>query len=122
MSQGMFVNAFDKLVSVHFNYSLPDECYALSILPSTTDAEDANYRANLRIKDNDKAIIMKGLRLRTHDRDHSADLDRCMELNGKYFWCIPFTVAHNFAIKTPNSKGPGHFNLLQVDFELKTDC
>ena len=116
MSQGLLVTAFEKNVSVQFNYSPPDECYALSFLLSTTDAEAAKYRVNLRIKDNDKAIIMKGLRLRTYDRDHCVDPDQCMELNGKYFWCIPFTVAHSFAIKTPYS-----INLLQVDFELKTD-
>ena len=86
----------------------------------TGEAETAKYRANFTIKDNDKAISMKGLRMRTYDHFE----DQCVELNGKIFWSIPFTVAHNFATKTPysNELGRGHYSRLHVDFELKKIC
>ena len=80
---------------VHFAYFRPQKCYALSVWSAA--AEAGNYRANLKIYErdgDDKEINIKGLLITSVEKVPS--IDKCMEENGKYFWCIPLTLAKNF--------------------------
>ena len=107
------VRVDDELFHLRLAISQHQECFVLSVWSSPTGA--VNYRANLEIKDNEKALSMTGLCITSVENVPS--IDQCMEENGKYFWCIPFTLAENFSIEESNSQTSKQ--LLHVDFKFE---
>ena len=89
----------DELFHVRLAISQHQKCFALSVWSSPTGA--VNYRVNLEIKDKEKAMSMTGLLITSVE--NVPNIDNCMEENGKYFWCIPFTLAENFSIEESNN-------------------
>ena len=88
------VEKHNVLFHVRLAYFHPQKCFALSVWSST--AEVAKYRANLKIMEDRKEMSMGGLRVTSVEKVLS--IDKCMDENGKYFWCIPLTLAQNFSV------------------------
>ena len=106
------VKVDDELFHVHVGYYQIHKCFALSVWSSPDGA--ANYRANLstNLIDDDRTMSMTGLRITSVENVQS--FDKCLEENGKYFWCIPET----FTVKMLNSDGRA-IEWLHVDFDFE---
>ena len=93
---GPWIMGCVKKHNVYFHvalaYSHPQKCHALSVWSSTAEVD--KYRANLKIIGDDKEMSMSGLLITSVEKIPS--IDKCMDENGKYFWCIPLTLAKNF--------------------------
>ena len=89
------VKVNNELFHIRLAYSPLHKCFALSVWSSPAGA--SNYRADLSIRTDEKDTSMNGLRITSVENVPS--IDKCMEENGEYFWCIPFTLAKRFAIK-----------------------
>jgi len=109
----------DEFFHLRLAYHPPENCFALSVWSSV--AHVSEYRTNLSVKGNDKEIIMKGLLITSVE--HVPSIDECIDENGKYFWCIPWTLAENFIVKSANeididSRDFVRFSRLNVEVEI----
>ena len=86
------VKVNEELFHIRLAYSPLHKCFALSVWSSPAGA--SKYKANLSIRTDEKDTSMNGLRITSVENVPS--IDKCMEENGEYFWCIPFTLAKNF--------------------------
>ena len=97
-----------EIFHVRLAFHQPQNCVALSIWSSSAGA--ASLRANLSIKGDDKEMSMNGLLITSVDNIPS--IDKCIDENGKYFWCIPFPLAKHFGVESYETVK------LNVDVEL----
>ena len=82
------MRAHNVYVHVCLAYFRPLKCYALSVWSSTAGV--AKYQANMKIckRDGDyREMSIGGLLITSVEKVPS--IDKCMEKNGDYFWCIP---------------------------------
>ena len=106
------MQAHDVLFHVRFAYFRPQNCYALSVWSAS--AETAKYRANFKIfkrDGDDMEMSMSGLLITSVEGVPS--IDKCMDENGKYFWCIPLTLVKHFAFDWQS------FQMVKLDVKLK---
>ena len=89
------LEAYSEFFHVRLAFSQPQNCYALSVWSSA--ARVTEYRANLSVRGNNMETSMKGLLVTSVENVPSND--ECMDENGKYFWCIPLSLAKNFMVK-----------------------
>ena len=108
--QMVCVKADDELFHLRLGISQSQNCFALSVWGSPTGS--AKYQANLSIRNDKKDMCMNGLDITSVENVPS--IDKCMDENGTYFWCIPFTLAENFSIKESNDP----LSRLHVDWDV----
>ena len=102
------VQEHNVLFHVCFAFYHPQQCFALSVWSATGGV--AKYRANLKILgDEEKEMSIRGLLITSEENVPS--IDKCMEKNGKYFWCIPSTLAFEFSEYKSNKKFMLHVDL-----------
>ena len=104
------VQEHNVLFHVCFAYYYPQDCFALSVCSSTAGV--VKYRANLKIMGDEKEMSMSGLLISSVENVPS--IDKCMEKNGKYVWCIPSTLAFEFSIYKNRNK----MFMLHVDLNV----
>ena len=100
----------EELFYVRLAISQRHRCFALSVWSSPTGA--AKYRANLGMADGEKGMVMNGLRITSVENVPS--IDKCMDQNGKYFWCIPETFTVKMLISDSRV-----IEWLNVDFDFE---
>ena len=102
-------HSFRRTTSDMYFHLKNNDCLQSPLVWSAT-AGVSKYRANLKILgDEDKEMSIRGLLITSEENVPS--IDKCMEKNGKYFWCIPSTLAFEFSEYKNNKKFMLHVDL-----------
>lgn len=94
------------------------KAFILWLLMSEDRHGASKYNAKVIMKGDGGTIIMDGLLISSVESIPT--IDKCEEENGKYFWCIPLTVAKNIC-KQKDEAGIFTSRRIKVRVEYKDD-
>ena len=70
-------------------------------------------------RNHDEALsVPKGINQSVSSPESVPSIHKCMEENGEYFWCIPFTLAKSFTI----IEGFAQSEFLRVNYDVRLKC
>ena len=68
-------------------------------------------------RNHDEAFsVPEGINQSVSSLESVPSIHKCMEENGEYFWCIPFTLAKNFI------EGFAESEFLRVNYNVRLKC
>ena len=85
-------NKNDIKVYADFKWYRPSKSFVLWLWMLEDRDGASNYSAKVTMKADNRTITVDGLLISSVE--NVPTIDKCEEQNGKYFWCIPLTVAN----------------------------